>query len=260
MHDTLDTGCQIMVGPMLEAVLSACHSSTFGALRAASTHQRTLADQLERSEMPKWPLLLLITFDSFVTRHRQDMHPEFVLEFDCSSSCRAFSGANAEDGARIEVPQTTAEDFVRRLGSMHRALGRESLLWGLPKLRRRATLHCEMTKEVAMQCDPRASRQMVLVDADKQVVFCHTFLDPDYPMPTPGRGAQGAFRKVNEKGVARDLHHCWLLRRLRKLRGHSNIMDERFNFMHAHALLKKHEWIFDDAFDHSNQPLRTLPD
>jgi len=222
------------VGPVLEAVLQACHLSSFAALRGASSHSHCLADRSRRVKFPKWPLKLTIGCDEFVQRHR-NISPEFAVHFDIQS-CRAFAGEE-----EMSLPQQIVEVLISQLGSMHRAFGDICKLWALPKLRRRATMRYEMTKEeyewssmqVAMQCDPRASRQLLLVDADQEVFLRHTFLDHEYLLPGPGMATTGAFRKLDGKGLPCDEPHRWVLCRLRevleKQRGRPTPVDDCLN-------------------------------
>lgn len=124
---------------------------------------------------------------------------------------------------------------------MHRTYGEACTLWTLPKLRRRATLRQEMTvqeyqwssMQVAMQCDPRASREMLLEDARRQVVLRHVFLDQDYVLPNPAIKTGAARTRHPVLDTFGDVSHRWVLRQLRKLRdaqrGSPAIVDDCYN-------------------------------
>lgn len=241
MGEPVDALSSIVAGPVLEAVLHACPPSSFAAVRGASLQTRLEADQLNQMS-PRWPLRLLIRSDHFVRRH-EEMPPEFVLHFNVGS-CRAFAssmGSKGNQDEEIHLPRDLAEEFIRKLGSMHRTYGEACTLWTLPKLRRRATLRQEMTvqeyqwssMQVAMQCDPRASREMLLEDARRQVVLRHVFLDQDYVLPNPAIKTGAARTRHPVLDTFGDVSHRWVLRQLRKLRdaqrGSPAIVDDCYN-------------------------------
>ncbi|CAE7449866.1 unnamed protein product [Symbiodinium pilosum] len=232
----------VAAGPALEALMQLCHEGTpLTALRTVSRSFCSASERVGRTgNLPKWPLVLMITTDDFVSKHRP-VEPEFVIDFErgeaaiCSYTVYRDTQEHQEQKEKVEVPCALAADFVRKLGRLHHGHGAESQLWALPKLQRRATLNLNMTPEeyawssmqVAMQCDPRASKRLVLLDAREKVILKHTFLDPDFVLPQPGRGV---FRKVDKKGIHCDRVHRWLLRQLRDLCGNPNVIVDNCRF------------------------------
>ncbi|CAE7353096.1 unnamed protein product [Symbiodinium natans] len=227
-----------------------CHEGA--PMMALRTVSRSFCSALERvgrmGGMPKWPLVVMITADDFVSKHRP-VEPEFVIEFErgematCSYTVYGNSLDTRQNAKYIFSLKSRGGACGARgsnatsgkLGRIRHGLGVESRLWALPKLQRRATLNLNMTPEeyawssmqVAMQCDPRASKRLVLLDAQEKVVLKHTFLDPDYVLPQPGRGV---FRKVDNKGIHCDRVHRSLLRQVRDLCGNPNAIVDSCSF------------------------------
>ncbi|CAE7680450.1 unnamed protein product [Symbiodinium sp. CCMP2592] len=232
----------VTAGPALEALMQLCHEgASLMALRTASRSFCGAAERVGRTgNLPRWPLVLMITVDEFVSKHRPS-EPEFVIEFErgetasCNYTIHRCTQEDQSQKERVQVPHAQVVDFVRKLGRIRHGLGVENRLWALPKLQRRATLNLNMTPEeyawssmqVAMQCDPRASKRLVVLDAQKKVMLKHTFLDPDYVLPQPGRGV---FRKIDSKGIHCDRVHRCLLRQIRDLCGNPNAIVDSCSF------------------------------
>lgn len=248
MGEAVDALSAIVAGPVLEAVLHACPHSSFAAVRGACLQTRLVADQLNHQRSPRWPLRLLIRWDNFVRRH-EEIPPEFILQFDVGR-CRAFASSMGSKGKRekfvedleeVHLPRELVEEFIRKLGSMHRTFGETCKLWTFPKLRRRATMREDMTvqeyqwcsMQVAMQCDPRASREMLLQDALGEVVLRHVFLDQDCFLPHPAIRTGATRTRHPVLDTFGDVSHRWFLRQLRKLRdaqrGSPAILDDSYN-------------------------------
>ncbi|CAE7694237.1 ALKBH8 [Symbiodinium sp. CCMP2456] len=229
-------------GPALEALMQLCHEgASLMALRTASRSFCGAAERVGRTgNLPRWPLVLMITVDEFVSKHRPS-EPEFVIEFErgetasCTYTIHRCTQEDQSQKERVQVPHAQVVEFIRKLGRLRHGLGMENRLWALPKLQRRATLNLNMTPEeyawssmqVAMQCDPRASKRLVVLDAQKKVMLKHTFLDPDYVLPQPGRGV---FRKIDSKGIHCDRVHRCLLRQIRDLCGNPNAIVDSCSF------------------------------
>mmetsp|Transcript_12119 Transcript_12119/g.22851 ORF Transcript_12119/g.22851 Transcript_12119/m.22851 type:complete len:273 (+) Transcript_12119:116-934(+) len=228
-------------GPALEALMQLCHDGApLTALRTVNRNMCSVAERVGRSRsIPKLPLVLMVTADDFVHQHRPE-EPEFVVEFlPCGTSTCTYTvrqGEEEDEQRKVNVPAPLSADLLRKLGRLQHQHGCESHLWAFPKLQRRATLNLHMTPEeyawssmqVAMQCDPRASRRLLLLDAEEKVILKHTFLDPDFVLPPPGRGA---FRLLDQKGIPADQTHRWLLHQLRDLCGSPNVIVDSCRFV-----------------------------